>query len=233
MKTLRHLALAAILTLGAASASAQSETTATPSATTDSLSQAVGTVLGNMIRGSLQNVQQLGVEVDNKIFTEALFKVINGESTPFTMESANEYIDSYIRANRPGSSVDTVSVESQDVFIAAAAAADGAITTPSGLVFQVLVEGEGQMPTLDNSVRLTYTGQLSDGTVFDQTDQPVVFSVKDLVPGFTEGLMLMRPGGKYRMVIPANLAYGANGIPGVIPGNSALDFTVNLIDVTE
>ena len=67
--------------------------------------------------------------------------------------------------------------------------------------------------------------------MFDRTDEPVTFDVDRLVPGFSEGLKMMRPGGKYRIVIPASLGYGERGIPGDIPPNAALDFTIELLQV--
>ncbi|MDE6629141.1 MAG: FKBP-type peptidyl-prolyl cis-trans isomerase, partial [Muribaculaceae bacterium] len=80
-------------------------------------------------------------------------------------------------------------------------------------------------------VKVTYTGKLSDGTVFDQPERPVQFPVSNLVPGFTEGLKLMKPGGTYRLFIPATLGYGDLGAGGVIPPGAALDFTVTLLEI--
>ena len=105
------------------------------------------------------------------------------------------------------------------------------VKTASGLVFETLVEGVGEHPVLNGKVKLLYTGRLSDGTVFDSTEEPVIFDVARLVKGFTEGLLLMRPGGIYRLFIPAELGYGARGIEGAIPGNAALDFEVKLLEV--
>ncbi len=76
-----------------------------------------------------------------------------------------------------------------------------------------------------------YTGRFYDGVEFDRTDSPVTFAVADLTPGFSIGLTMMRPGGRYRLAIPSSLAYGPQGIPGAIPGNAALDFTVDLIRI--
>ena len=65
----------------------------------------------------------------------------------------------------------------------------------------------------------------------DATGRPVRFKVNELTPGFSEGLLLMQPGGRYRIAMPASLGYGPEGITGAVPGNAALDFTVELIDV--
>ena len=105
------------------------------------------------------------------------------------------------------------------------------MTTPSGLVFQVLTEGEGPMPADGDTVSVLYTGRLSDGSEFDSTDKPVDLSVSGVVPGMSEGLKMMKPGGRYRLVIPSDLGYGNRGIRGVIPGGAALDFTVELVGI--
>ena len=89
------------------------------------------------------------------------------------------------------------------------------------------------MPRRDDSVSVFYVGRLSDGTVFDATDDPVVFPLPDLTPGLAEGITMMRPGGKYRVTIPASQAYGEEGIPGIIPGRAALQFIVELIEVVK
>ena len=92
---------------------------------------------------------------------------------------------------------------------------------------QAIVAGTGRMPTEEELVLVNYTGRLPDGTVFD-SGQGVVFFVNQLVPGFTQGLLQMRAGGRYRLLIPADLAYGAQGA-GPIPPNSNLLFEVELI----
>lgn len=90
-----------------------------------------------------------------------------------------------------------------------------------------IAPGTGRIPTEEELVLVNYTGRLADGTVFD-SGQGVVFFVNQVVPGFAQGLQQMRAGGRYRLFIPADLAYGANGA-GPIPPNSDLTFEVELI----
>jgi hypothetical protein len=106
------------------------------------------------------------------------------------------------------------------------------VTTESGLQFRVIEEGEGPHPTPTDIVLIDYTGTLEDGTVFDSSEgkQPVPLPVMGSIPGFAEGLQLMRKGGTYRLHIPAELGYGAEGAGGVIPPNADLKFEVTLID---
>jgi FKBP-type peptidyl-prolyl cis-trans isomerase FkpA len=114
---------------------------------------------------------------------------------------------------------------------AAAALPAPAITTSSGLRFEVLREGTGRRPARGDAVRVTYEGRLADGTLFDAAPEPVGLLVSDAVPGFTEALLLMNEGGRYRFRIPPRLAYGRRGRRGVIPRDAELLFTLDLIRV--
>lgn len=110
----------------------------------------------------------------------------------------------------------------------------GVKTTESGLQVEMLAAGEGPTPTATDQVLVHYEGRLADGTVFDssyQRGQPAVFGVSDVIPGWTEGLQLMRPGGKARFTIPPELGYGATGAGGVIPPNAVLVFDVELLAI--
>lgn len=189
-----------------------------------------GLSLGANLGAGLTQMSELGMTVDRKAFVAAVTDVIQGKNVGFTMEGAGEYIDRQI-APIIGSQAPKVTAESQREFLDGAAKEDGAITTPSGLVFKVVTEGEGDFPTEDDRVNLDYTGRLSDGSVFDKTEQPVNFDIVRLVPGFAEGIKMMRPGGTYRVVIPPELGYGERGVGDVIPPGAALDFTVTLLSV--
>ncbi|MGI4880574.1 MAG: FKBP-type peptidyl-prolyl cis-trans isomerase [Janthinobacterium lividum] len=110
----------------------------------------------------------------------------------------------------------------------------GVKTTPSGLQYEVLTEGTGPMPTAADTVAVHYEGRLLDGTVFDssyQRGQPAVFPLGQVIPGWTEGVQLMKTGSKYRFTIPPELGYGARGAGGVIPPNAVLVFDIQLIGV--
>jgi peptidyl-prolyl cis-trans isomerase A (cyclophilin A) len=107
-------------------------------------------------------------------------------------------------------------------------------TTPSGLRYIIEKEGEGDAPNATSSVTVHYTGYLLNGNKFDSSvdrGQPATFGLNQVIPGWTEGLQLLKPGGKAKLIIPANLGYGANGYPPVIPPNSWLVFDVELIKV--
>lgn len=108
------------------------------------------------------------------------------------------------------------------------------ITTASGLQYKINVAGKGKKPTADSTVKVHYKGQLLDGSVFDSSyerGEPVEFPLNQVIPGWTEGFQNLKEGSKATLYIPAKLAYGENGIPGTIPGNSTLIFDVELITV--
>lgn len=230
MKRILITALAATLCTAMWAAPGKAAAKTQP-AETDTLSVAVGISLGRIMGGSIDRLASLGVTVDPDVFISMVEKVLKGEATPMTAGEADAWLDNYIRSTRPDDLPDSFTPESQEAFLKEVSGTEGAVTTPDGLVFIVLTEGEGPMPVDGQHVKLKYRGTFSDGTVFDATGSPIEFGVNEVTPGFSEGLKMMRPGGKYRIVMPASLGYGAEGIPGAIPGNAALDFTVELIEV--
>ncbi|MGF6394678.1 FKBP-type peptidyl-prolyl cis-trans isomerase [Pseudomonas plecoglossicida] len=118
-------------------------------------------------------------------------------------------------------------------FLVENAKRDGITTLASGLQFEVLTAGDGAKPTRESNVRTHYHGTLIDGTVFDSSydrGQPAEFPVGGVIAGWTEALQLMNAGSKWRLYVPSELAYGAQGV-GSIPPHSVLVFDVELLDV--
>ncbi len=109
------------------------------------------------------------------------------------------------------------------------------ITTTSGLKYQVLKQGTGTVsPKATDTVKVHYHGTLLDGTVFDSSverGEPISFPLNQVIPGWTEGLQLMKVGDKFKFEIPPNLAYGANSPSPKIPPNSTLVFEVELLGI--
>jgi len=118
-------------------------------------------------------------------------------------------------------------------FMSKNASAEGVQTTESGLQYQVLREGKGAQPKAESSVKVHYAGTLTDGTEFDSSygrGAPTEFPVNGVIPGFSEGLQLMKEGSKYRFTIPSDSAYGLQA-PASIGPNQVLIFEVELIEV--
>jgi FKBP-type peptidyl-prolyl cis-trans isomerase FklB len=123
--------------------------------------------------------------------------------------------------------------EKDKQYLATNAKVQGVQTTPSGLQYKVLRQGNGPTPTKDDKVSVHYRGKLVNGQVFDESygGQPVSFGVGQVIPGWTEGLQLMKVGDKFELVIPAELGYGARGAGDVIPPNATLIFEVELLGI--
>lgn len=121
-----------------------------------------------------------------------------------------------------------------DMFLAENAEKEGITTTESGLQYEVLEEGDGESPTLSNSVVAHYEGRLIDGTVFDSSierGEPATFPLRGVIKGWTEGLQLMKTGAKFRFYIPSDLGYGARGAPPKIGPHAVLIFDVELLEI--
>jgi peptidylprolyl isomerase len=118
------------------------------------------------------------------------------------------------------------------------AAAANTVKTPSGLAYVELVPGSGPSPVAGKQVKVHYTGWLENGTKFDSSvdrGEPFSFAIGagQVIPGWDEGVMSMKVGGKRKLIIPAQLGYGSAGAGGVIPPNATLIFEVELLDVAK
>ena len=125
--------------------------------------------------------------------------------------------------------------EASAAFLAKAAAEPGAIKTASGLVYKELTPGTGASPTAADTVKVHYRGTLIDGTEFDSSykrNEPAQFPLSNVIKGWTEGVQLMKVGGKSRLICPSDLAYGDQGRPPQIPGGATLIFEIELLEVS-
>lgn len=123
-----------------------------------------------------------------------------------------------------------------EAYLAENGAKEGVTTTESGLQYEVLEPGDGPRPTTEDQVRIHYRGTLIDGTSFDSSydrGEPATFQVSGVIPGFTEALQLMPVGSKYRIVIPSDLAYGAQGAGQDIGPNATLIFEIELLEIVQ
>ena len=122
----------------------------------------------------------------------------------------------------------------QNDFAQAAAKEPGAKVTASGLVFRSLQDGQGASPAATDKVKVHYRGTFPDGKEFDSSykrNQAIEFPLNGVIPCWTEGVQLMKIGGKAKLTCPPAIAYGARGAGGVIPPNATLQFEVELIAI--
>lgn len=128
----------------------------------------------------------------------------------------------------------TKAKEAGEKFLADNAKRPEVKTTASGLQYEVIEQTLGQKPKATDKVRVHYEGTLIDGTVFDSSykrGESITFGLNQVIKGWTEGLQLMSVGSKYKLYIPYELGYGAQGAGGSIPPYAALIFTVELLDI--
>ena len=192
----------------------------------DKLSYAWGMAMGKQLKG-------MGVDHLNKEdFDEAVHASFEGKETKMSPEEAQKVLQEYLQELNKKN--EAIAREAGDKFLEANRNNPGVHVTSSGLQYVVEKEGSGAQPTATSEVTVHYTGKLLDGTVFDSSinrGEPATFPLNHVIPGWTEGLQLMKEGAKYTFFIPSDLAYGPAGIPNVIPPHSTLIFDVELISV--
>lgn len=123
-----------------------------------------------------------------------------------------------------------------EAYLAENAKKEGVKSTPSGLQYKVLKDGDGALPAKTDMVKVHYTGTFIDGKKFDSSvdrGEPATFGVDQVIPGWTEALQLMKVGSKWQLAIPSGLAYGPEGRGPQMPGNSVLLFDVELLDIVK
>lgn len=199
----------------------------------DRISYALGLSMGNNFRAS-------GITTINvQDFADGVAAVFYGAAPKMTYDDAKEEIRKYFtameeRQREEASKMGEVNEAAGKAFLNENGKRAEVKTTPSGLQYEVLREGEGAQPEAGDQVTVHYTGKLIDGTVFDSSEErgePATFGVNQVIPGWVEALQLMKAGAKWRLFIPSNLAYGPNGAGNIIGPNSTLIFDVELISV--
>lgn len=192
----------------------------------DKLSYAWGMALGQQLRA-------MGVtDINKEDFDEAVHAAFDGKETKLSLEDANKIIQEYLQELTEKKAAEIKAVGQK--FLEENKKNANVKETASGLQYVVEKEGTGAQPSATDEVTVHYTGKLLDGTVFDSSvnrGEPATFPLNRVIPGWTEGVQLMKEGGKYRFYIPSDLAYGPNGIQGAIPPHATLIFDVELIKV--
>ncbi len=194
----------------------------------DKLSYSWGLAMGQQLRG--MGVKDLNIED----FTNAVRCVFENKEPEVKPDEAQQVINAYLQELEAKAT--KVAKEAGAKFLEENAKNEGVKVTASGLQYTVEKEGTGESPKATDEVTVHYTGRLLDGTVFDSSvsrGEPATFPLNRVIPGWTEGVQLMKEGGKYMFLIPSELAYGAQGIPGAIPPHSTLIFEVELIKVVK
>ncbi len=207
---------------------AQAETPGDTAPTTDE--QKTLYALGMMVS---QNLAQLSLsEAELKVVQQGLTDGVLRREPKVDMQAFGPKIQTF--AEQRMSQAAASEQAAAKTFLDQKAAESGARRTESGLIYTELSAGTGASPQPTDSVKVHYTGTLRDGKVFDSSKtrgEPVTFPLNQVIPCWTEGVGLMKVGGKSRLVCPAALAYGDRGAPPVIPPGAALVFEVELLEI--
>ena len=189
----------------------------------DKLSYALGLIMGHNFLGS--GIKSLNVED----FAKGVEAVYKQEKPEISFDEAKKIINEFF-SNLQDEIAETNKQAGKE-FLAENAKRSGVVVLPSGLQYEVLAEGKGRKPKATDKVQCHYHGTLIDGQVFDSSIQrgtPAVFGVNQVIPGWVEALQLMPEGAKWKLYIPSDLAYGAQGAGEMIPPHSTLVFEVEL-----
>ena len=190
------------------------------------ISYALGLGIGQQLKS--MNIEDFSIED----FTKSISDVMNGKETAISSREAQVMLNEYFQ-KKEKEQAQTAIAEGK-VYLEQNAKRDVVTQTKSGLQYEVLTEGTGKSPKATDTVRCHYEGRLLDGTVFDSSykrGEPADFGLNQVIPGWTEGVQLMKEGAKFRFHIPYLLAYGERGAGAQIPPYSTLIFDVELIKV--
>lgn len=199
----------------------------------DTPAQKVSYLIGRQVGDQLKGSQFPGFEVENVV--AGIQDSLAAAAMPLTQEQIQEAYE--VIQKEMQKAQEEAAAKAKEVgenFLAENAKREGVVVLESGLQYEVITEGSGAKPTRESTVRTHYHGTFIDGQVFDSSverGQPAEFPVGGVIAGWTEALQLMSEGSKWRLFIPSELAYGANGSQGAIPPHSALVFEVELLNV--
>jgi len=190
---------------------------------TEKNSYAVGLMIGKQLK-------KMGAEIDGETYLKGLKDGMSGAKTPFADDAQMQEAVRAAQMEWQGNSK-----KEGEKFLAENKKKEGVVTTPSGLQYKIETKGTGKIPTSNDTVVCHYRGTLMDGTEFDSSykrSEPSSFPVTGVIKGWTEALVMMPVGSKWKLTIPSDLAYGERGRPS-IPPNSVLQFDIELISIQE
>lgn len=195
------------------------------------VSYSMGLIFGQRMLSDIQ-------DVDTDTFIAGIRDGLEGNDPKLSEDEIRTVLEGFQQKQQQKQMQDTKATADDNLkaateFLETNAEREGVKTTDSGLQYEVISEGTGKSPSASDMVKVHYTGTLVDGTVFDSSrerGEPVTFKLSDVIPGWTEGLQLMKEGGRMKLYLPPNLAYGPGGNRSIGP-NEALIFDVELMEV--
>lgn len=227
------LSLSAALTLSVAACDAPASDSG--SATLETEDQVASYGVGRNVGRSLESAEG---RLDMGAFVRGVEDAMAGEEPAVPQEEIQSAIQAFSESLQQAQQEERAAAAEEnrqegEAYREENAAREDVTVTESGLQYEVLEEGDGPSPESGDQVRIHYTGTLVDGTEFDSSrdGEPAVFGVDQVIPGFSEGLKLMEVGSRYRLVIPPDLGYGAQGAGQQIGPDETLIFDVEMLGI--
>jgi FKBP-type peptidyl-prolyl cis-trans isomerase len=199
----------------------------------DSVSYALGVLVGENNKRQMEMTPGAS-DLNIDIMVAAMEKSLKGEEPKIDGTAANTIIRTFFEGASKKEA--TKNLEAGQAFLEANKAKEGVVTLPSGLQYEILKEGNGPKPKETDTVKCHYHGTTIDGKVFDSSvdrGEPSEFPVNGVIKGWVEALQLMPVGSKWKLYVPADLAYGERGAGADIGPNSTLIFEVELLDIVK
>ncbi len=180
-----------------------------------------------------KQMEEQPIKIDTKAILAAIEDVVNKKEPQLTMEEMRGALEQgeKLIANKRAEAAQNA-LEQEKKFLQENKGKSGVVELESGLQYIELQAGKGESPQKGAEVTVNYRGTLLDGTEFDSSykrGKPATFNLENVIPGFKEALLKMRPGGKWKLFIPSAMAYGARGMPPAIAPNQTLVFEIELI----
>ncbi len=204
--------------------SAPAPAAAAPAFSDDQILESLGWMIGNRF-----HMDEYGFTQDEvNLIAKGLLASTTGEKQPCDPQKITPYLAAFMRTRQRNENL-----RRTNAFFEKLKEDKQVVELPSGLRYEILQPGSGTCPIATDTVKVNYTGKLLNDTVFDSSakrGQPSVLSLNRVIPGWTEGLQKIKQGGKIRLFVPPDLAYGDAGHPGIPPA-SALIFDIELIEV--
>ncbi len=194
----------------------------------DKVSYCLGlSIASNLLTSGVKNIS---IEP----FVDALEAAYAGKQPELSPEEANKTLQEFFGKVQAEQAEQAIAAGKK--FLEENGKKEGVTTLESGLQYEIITNGDGEKPTANDSVKCHYEGTLIDGTVFDSSikrGEPAVFPINGVIKGWTEALQLMPVGSKWKLYIPSDLAYGAQGAGNIIGPHTTLIFEVELLEITK
>ncbi len=198
----------------------------------------LGASIGMYMQRNLAEHDKLGLSLDKELIVRGFVDSIEGKAVieKEEIQALLMNLDATMKEKQQAAAAaaSEASLAEGAKFLEENAKKEGVQVTESGIQYSVLTAGEGDKPTATDTVKVHYKGTFLNGEEFDSSykrGEPAVFPLNRVIKGWTEGVQLMPVGAKYKFTIPSDLAYGPNGNPPSIPGNSVLQFEIELLEI--